>query len=215
VCLGRFLLLDQTLERMIQRFEDEYPETKLATLEVVNDLGAPNQAMADASLLSASVDSNPLSTVMSADDEFMPDGETAEHSAVRMHRSPSSTSLVSKAFTDEEGRMHRFGQNLRREVLKPTPADDNLHGAGGDDAAEPTHFVSLHARLDELRGEEIRQRVEKDGVDIVIRQLGINAHDLMSLKEQDPEGFEAFRSSQLAAQINGGMIDRDSNALEE
>jgi len=205
-------MLDQTLQRMIQRFEDEYPETKVPDPlpPVPNGIPSPDPSMADASLLSASIDSNGLATVNSAE-EYFPSSEdksTADALAAKLSRTPSNTSLASKLFTDEEGRMHRFGQNLRREILKPTGVDDHLHGTSTSDQPELESLAALRARLEELGGDEIRQKVEHDGADNVVRELGINARELLTLKETDPEGFEAFRSSQLAAQVNAGIIER-------
>lgn len=211
-------MLDQTLQRMIQRFEDEYPETKVPDPlpPVSNGIPSPDPSMGDTSVLSASVDSNGLATVNSAE-EYFPgeDGPSAEQRAARLSRTPSNTSLASKLFTDEEGRMHRFGQNLRREILKPTGVDDHLHGTSKDDKPEHESLAALRSRLEELGGDEIRQRVEHDGADNVVRELGINAQELLVMKEQDPEGFEAFRNSQLAAQINAGIIERDEKAAQE
>lgn len=202
-------MLDQTLQRMIQRFEDEYPETKVpdSIPPAANGMPSPNPSVGDTSILSASVESNGLATINSAE-EYFPgeDGAPAERNA-KLSRTPSNTSLASKLFTDEEGRMHRFGQNLRREVLKPTGVDDHLHGTSTDDAPELESLAVLRSRLEELGGEEIRQQVERNGADNVVRQLGINAQELLIMKREDPIGFEAFSNSQLAAQINSGRYE--------
>lgn len=209
---GRLLFLDQTLQRMIQRFEDEYPETKIASPPTANGMPSPDPSLADASLLSGSVDSNGLMKMTSAEEYFPDDADASRDSYnMKLSRTPSNTSLAAKAFTEEEGRMHRFGQTIRREVLKPTGLDDNLHGTRMDDAPEPAHLAALRAKLEELRGEDIRSKVEKDGVDNVVRELGLNVQELMTLREQDPEGFETFKNSQLAAQINAGLIDTSGN----
>jgi hypothetical protein len=203
---GRLFHLDQTLQRMIQRFEDEYPETKILSTSppTVNGLPSPDPSL-DQSLLSASVDSNgPLRLTDSA--EYFPGGrEPQDEHALKLSRTPSNTSLAAKAFTDEEGRMHRFGQNLRREVLKPTGIEDNLHGSTAT-STDPPHIAALRDKLEDLKGDDIRFRVEKEGADAVIHALGINVQELLMLKEEDPAGFEAFKESQLAAQINSGFF---------
>lgn len=210
----RLHFLDQTLQRMIQRFEDEYPETKVASPPMPNGMPSPDPSLADASLLSESVDSNGLMKMNSAE-EYFPDEPEApgESYVMKLSRTPSNTSLAAKAFTEEEGRMHRFGQTMRREVLKPTGLDDALHGTRRDDGPEPAHLAALRTKLEEFRGEDIRTRVERDGADNVVRELGINAQELMTLREEDPEGFESFRNSQLAAQINAGLIDTTSHPM--
>jgi hypothetical protein len=202
------MFLDQTLQRMIQRFEDEYPETKVpSTLpSALNGMPSPDPSV-DASILSASVDSNGMIKLTDSEEYFPP--EPKDDFAVRLTRTPSNTSLASKAITNEEGRMHRFGQTIRREVLKPTGIDDNLHGTRATDS-DPPHLAVLRDKLEELRGEDIRYRVEKEGADNIIRELGVNAQELLALQEQDPEGFNAFRESQLAAQINAGLVPQNN-----
>ncbi|KAL2418004.1 hypothetical protein ABEF95_004453 [Exophiala dermatitidis] len=216
----RLFFLDQTLQRMIQRFEDEYPEAKhlASSPPGPNGLPSPDPSI-DVSLLSASVDSNGLMRMASGEEEYFPndaDGRKDELE-VNLPRRPSTTSLVSKAFTEEEGRMHRFGQSVRRELLKPTGTDDILHGTTVDDPAESAHLAALRLKLEELKGEDIRCKVERDGPDNVIRQLGVSAQELLMLRANDPEGFETFKESQLAAQINAGLIDvegHDEHAIQ-
>ncbi|KIV84109.1 hypothetical protein PV11_06082 [Exophiala sideris] len=204
----RLFHLDQTLQRMIQRFEDEYPQTKTATASISNGNGvpSPDPSMVDESLLSGSVDSNGLARMTSAE-EYFPDSEPQDPYAIRLSRRNSTASLAAKAFTDEEGRMHRLGQSIRREVLRPTGIDDNLHGTSTEDDPEPPHLAALRAKLEQVKGEDLRRRVEREGADSVLRELGVNAQELLTLRETDPEGFEAFRKSQMAAQINAGMIN--------
>ncbi len=89
-----------------------------------------------------------------------------------------------------------------------------MHGSKKGDT-DPPHLAALRAKLDEFKGEDIRDRVEKEGSDHVIRQLGLNVQELLLLREQDPEVFEAFSTSQLAAQINTGMFDPEHNDNQE
>lgn len=181
---GRLFFLDQTLQNMIQRFEDEYPETKIPSLPSSTPPQTStslSSSMADTSQLSASLESNGLYKVPSPEDDAFEPDPSDERYAIKLNRTPSNTSLASRAFTEEEGRMHRFGQSMRREVLKPTGTDDYEHGTSIDDTPEPAYIAALRARLETFRGEEIRQKVEQEGVDNVIRRLGINAQELMML----------------------------------
>ena len=178
---------------MIQRFEDEYPETKLLSTSPPTANGMPSP-----SILSISNGSN------GAEYFGSPPARKDDH-ALKLLRTPSGTSVAAKAYTEEEGRMHRFGQTMRREVLKSTGIEDNLHGTS-ENSTDPPHLAALRSKLEELNGEDIRLRVERDGADNVIRELGLNAQELLMLREQDPQGFEAFRESQLAAHINAGLM---------
>jgi hypothetical protein len=193
---------------MIQRFEDEYPETKTDTTSSnANGMYSPDPSIGDPSLLSTSVGSDGLMKMTSAEEYFPGDSERRESYAIKLSRTASETSLAARAFTNEEGRMHRLGQSIRREVLKPTGMDDNLHGTSTDDDPEAPHLAAVRAKFEQLRGEDIRAKVERDGADSVLTELGLNAQELLALRKTDPEGFETFRKSQLAAQINSGRID--------
>lgn len=159
-------------------------------------------------MLSASIGSNGLSS-----DEYINENplETEDTYSVKLTRTSSNTSLAAKAQTREEGRMLRFGQSLRRDLLKPTGTDDYQHGTSVNDAPESEHLSALRAKLEAFQGEEIRRIVEARGADDVIRELGINAEELMALQKEDPEGFQAFKQSQLAAQINAGILPGPSS----
>jgi hypothetical protein len=189
---------------MIQRFEDEYPESKVPTLPstpglAINGVGSLGSSFADNSVLSASADSNGLSKIPSAE-EYMEENENRE--SLKLSRTGSNTSLAAKALTSEEGRMHRLGQTFRREVLRPTQIDDELHGTSVDDPPEEPAMAALRSKLDNLRGDELRQRVNSDGVEAVINELKLNIEELRALQKDDPEGFEMFKNSQLMADMN-------------
>lgn len=190
---------------MIQRFEDEYPESKVPALPSspahVNEVGSMGSSFADTSVLSASTDANGLSKVQSAE-EYIEESEDREPYALKLLRTSSNTSLAAKALTSEEGRMHRLGQTFRREVLKPAQMDDELHGTSESDPPEEPAMAALRSKLENLRGEELRQKVNHEGVDKVISDLKINMNELRALQQEDPAGFEAFQESQMAAQLN-------------
>ena len=135
----------------------------------------------------------------------------AEHDpdpySLKLSRTDSNQSLA-RALTQEEGRMHRFGQSFRREVLKPTGTDDLLHGTSVNDDPESGAFAALRARLEGYTGEEMREEVEKRGVDHVVHELGIDLQQLRLLEREDPEAFAKLKDSQLAAQLNAGMLDQ-------
>jgi hypothetical protein len=201
--------LDQTLARMIQRFEDEYPESKIPPMPIAtqrpetSDLTSLGPNLADASVLSASVGSDTLAQVPSSE-EYMAAENEEESYGIKMSRTSSNTSLAAKAYTNEEGRMHRFGQGMRREVLRPTGMTDYAHGTFDTDPAEPSHLAALRKTLEELQGEEIRERVEREGGEKVIAELGVSARELRELEEEDPEGFEKFKGARFAMALNSG-----------
>jgi hypothetical protein len=212
--LGRLQFLDSTLERIILRFEQEYPETKVVPLPSppdrrnVFDFHQPpgssslGSSAAGTSQLSSSVDSNGITRVLSPEEAV--DGEVEDNDLHTLHiaRSGSTASLAAKAQMQEEGQMHRFGQKFRREIMRPTGMLDYEHGTTTEDEPEPAHMAKLRSQLEQYSGEAYRKEIEAKGVDRVIKELGFNMEELRMLEKQDPEGFEKFRQAQLAAEIN-------------
>ena len=199
--IERLLFLDSTLERMIQRFEDEYPETRINSPASANDddFGADSLPSLIANLPDHedAFDSNEASNegmVATDDDER----------TVRMpiSRHDSDVNLASRRLGQEEGRLHRFGQQIRRDILRPLE-QDYQHGTTGSEVDQP-HIQKLRQTLEGLKGEEIKEAVEARGAAAVLKELGATAEELLVLQQQDPEGFEKFREAQLIAQHNMG-----------
>lgn len=191
----RLYYLDQTLERIIQRFEDEYPDAKPVVshapdFDVSTPLDTPNL-----SRMSTIQDSNSNHSSTLAPDIYS--------SELKHSPSASSTSLASKALTHEEGRMLKFGQTMRREMLRPVGQDDYFHGTSVDDSPEPAHLTALRERLNGLSGEEVRHKVESEGADNVVKELQISAEELRYLAREDPARFEALRNCSLLNESQG------------
>lgn len=206
---------------MIQRFEDEYPECKLPTPPSEStaiapthpDLDSRASSYADASILSASTETNGLDRTASGE-EGLDDAD--EPLALKLSRTSSNTSLASRALTHEEGRMHRYGQSVRREIaLAHNPTTDDDDGTfptttsatmTTDEArTEASRLKALQERISNMRGEEIAHFHEKcnvDGVEKALVDLGVTAQELLAMERSDPEAFERFRESQVAARIN-------------
>jgi hypothetical protein len=212
--IGRLQFLDSTLERIILRFEQEYPEAKLDPLPSppdrrnVFDFHQPpgssplGPSPANVSQPSGSVNSNGISHTLSSEAAVDAELEDNDPHVVHLTRNGSNASLAAKAQIQEEGQMHRFGQQFRRELMRPTGMLGYEHGTPGEGGPEPAHVAKLRAQLEEYPGEAYRKEVEEKGVDRAIKELGYNMEELRMLKEQDPEGFETFRQAQLAAELN-------------
>jgi hypothetical protein len=211
----RLLFLDQTLEGMIKRFEDEFPETRLPTAVTSPPLPDMTQVSpSDSMELNTGDGQGSLSdaepTLVEAtfsDDE--------DHIRPMISRHNSDVSLASRALSQEEGRMHRFGQQFRRDILKPE-SEDHAHGTTGRED-QPRHLQLLRAMVEGLGGEEIKNRINAQGADAVLAELDNEASTLKrELMEQDPEAWEAFRESQEAAQRNTRLagLERNVSAIE-
>lgn len=200
---------------MIQRFEDEYPECKIPAPAsearisdtVQPDLDSHASSYADASILSASSETNGLSSINSGEEAF---DDADEPLALKLSRTPSTASLASKALTHEEGRMHRYGQSVRREIaLASNPANAPTATMTSDEArTEASRLKALEERINNMPGEVIAQFREKchnDGLENALADIGVTAQELLGMERSDPEAFEKFRESQVAARINAGV----------
>lgn len=195
--------MDITLHRMIQRFEDEYPETRLPPQPVPMSAlpETSSQHSGEDGTGSSAINGNLSSSFM--DNENAIDDEEGEQEGFPLSRSSSMTSMHARAMTSEEGHVHRLGQNLRRDLLK-TPDRQ-----GEDDEEDDLHLAALRERLERLHEEQSRPFHTEEAFE----KLGSTVDELWAYQQQDAEGFEKFKQSQIAAQINSGLR-RESSSSE-
>lgn len=187
---------------MIRRFETEFPETRLPS--AVTSPPLPDVPETSRVSPAESID---LSAAQGSDSEpaLIEAPPSDDEGGIRpvLSRHNSDVSLASKALSQEEGRMHRFGQKFRRDILKPDGEGED--GTTGQEAT-PAHLQLLRAMVEGLGGEEIRRKIEARGQDFMLEELENDASELRrQLIDADPEGWEKFRESQEAAQRNVGM----------
>jgi len=106
--LGRLVFLDQTVERMIKRFEDEYPETRLDSNDTSPPSEGPTISDSTAALEAQGLDTEQaqLETAVSDDEDVAIWPTLSRHN--------SDVSLTSKVLSQEEGRMLRSREILTR-----------------------------------------------------------------------------------------------------
>jgi len=183
---------------MIKRFEDEYPETRLPSRSPppLNPLHA---SPSETSILSRSAD---------ADNEPDHDDEEGLIARPMLSRHNSDVSLASKALAQEEGRMHRFGQKFRRDIIAVGPDGASAEGAGQGAEGQhwEPHLEVLRGMIEEMGGEEMKRKIEEGGQEAVLRELRTDASTLReTIIRDDPEGWERFRSAQEAAMLNASV----------
>lgn len=207
---GRLLFLDSTLERMIQRFEDEYPECRLeprlpdpsTPLIITDDEPSPSPSSlnplptANTSIDADSINEHPLTSIRTP-----------------LMRRDSDVSLASRFLGQEEGRMHRIGQNIRREILRPQSLDF-LHGTTGDET-DSAAVSELRCKLEGLEGPVLRECLEKVGPEELVRRYGGGEEQLLRLRKEDPEGFERFMESQDKVMANLRLGKGEDEELRE
>lgn len=212
---------------MIQRFEDEYPETRLQTTDA---------ASSHSSIPSTSPPVSSVPTVSTHHTEVFgnPESDEDEPKALRS-RHNSDVSLASRALSLEEGRLHRLGHRVRTELInasRPSSShSDQANISGTMDVHDlPEHLIALKEKFLTYSGEEIRQMTESVGWEKAFDHIVDNAEQLKQLREEDPEEFEKFRLTQIAAlknrnpevhgpdekKANGILVDsKDECAVED
>ncbi|GAM85903.1 hypothetical protein ANO11243_039130 [Dothideomycetidae sp. 11243] len=224
----RLMFLDQTLQGMIQRFEDEFPECRLA-------LPAPNREGSMASSFNSAAFSDGPTVESSAAPikGYGTEGDSDEDDVVKLSARPSrrgsEVSLASRALSKEEGRMHRLGHGIRQDILKassPANGPSSPHGeeastveggtsaaAGGsgeeNKALDEAHLAELTERLEHLSGGEVRSILDETGSwTAIMDKVGASIQDLRLMQERDPHGWEKFVESQIAARENKGLSEK-------
>lgn len=183
---GRLLFLDETLTNIIHRFETEYPETRVPQPSQVAD-----EHVADdpSSVPAATLPDEPT---LSDPEDLDPEGPPDSPTTISLPRRPSEISLSARNnMSREEGRAHRFGQQLHREVLPPQ-REDYLHGTTGHEQ-EAEHLTMLRQKLLAIPGEDIQRRLnEYANPEAAVRSLSRDAEALERLMREDGEGFRRF-----------------------
>ena len=191
----RLQFLDTTLQRMIQRFEDEYPETRLpkpttTASPAFYSNGSNSSLDPTTSTQPADLPSNPASPDLE-DDHSSPLIRPSS-----LSRRSSSPSLASRQ-AQEEGRMHRFGQRIKRDILRPE-TQDYAHGTTGTEV-EAEYLKDLRRRIESFEGSEIKDKVERMGPEAVYEAIGATAEELAVMEKNDPEGFAKIKEVRGAA----------------
>ncbi|CCU76477.1 cell wall biogenesis protein Mhp1 [Blumeria hordei DH14] len=189
----RLLFLDETLDGIIRRFEDEFPETRL--------LSRTTSSAGSSRIIQTGSDENDSTELETPDCEMEPiDIETQvlndNSSCLRpvISRHNSDVSLASRALGEEEGRIHRYGQQLKRSILNPDGSEINDKSVLVE---WPVHLEMLRGMMEGMGGEEIKERILTEGHSTLFEELDNKSSALhQKLKSQDPEAWEKFVHSQ-------------------
>ncbi|KAI9718848.1 MAG: hypothetical protein M1828_006537 [Chrysothrix sp. TS-e1954] len=233
LAIGRLQFLEQTLQGMIQRFEDEFPECRVGSPDERPSTSGPSffplsnslppqtgsdtepversvsphasQLSSDSekSMEAESTGSHPTDTDVSRD-SFDPkffDFRSSVFGSVASRRA-SETSMAARAQSFEEGRMHRLGQRMRRDVLPPKGQDDHLHRTSVADAPEPTYIAALRRQLEAFPGEDLKEKVLKQGLEATVAEFSQKAEVL-----KESEGIWPTSSEQKTQEKNNVVVE--------
>lgn len=164
----RLSFLDQTLQSMISRFEEEYPETRVVP-------ASPRAPSVTSSNEPAPLSLNTQEPAKISDDEDeLDDDERAFRPAVS--RRNSDVSLASRALGLEEGHLHRLGQRMRREVVDSPIADAPQMPFSARDE-EAARMKTLQEKLESISGPELKSLVEHDGMYLTLKFARYDEND--------------------------------------
>lgn len=193
------VFLNHTIEGIIQRFEDEFPDTRIDAQAAV-----PEQVKAPAPDNRASISSGEVEPVFVSDNEEL---ETELKSPMRS-RSNSIISSTSKALADEEGRALRVGHKFRRGFLRPAHYD--LLTSSVANEAEQT--LLIQNVLDDLgpAGEDLRRKAAAQGAIAMFHEDKDEV--FRRLRDLDPVYWDRFIEAQEKARANVQVADAAKEA---
>ncbi|KAI0453407.1 RNI-like protein [Xylaria acuta] len=188
----RLVFLDQTIEGIINRFEDEFPDTRQS--EESNE--APSGPSSTAPAPNPSPEPHEIESFALSDTE---DIETELRPAIRS-RSSSIISHTSKVFSEEEGRALRVGHKFRRSFM--SPQQFNQLNSDEEISNNPHHVKLVTSLMEDLMEdyEGIRKRVEEKGIVKAFEEDKVNIWKL--LRDKDPQYWDVFLESQEKARAN-------------
>lgn len=195
----RLLFLQKTLDGIIKRFEDEFPETKEESDSAVS-VSPPDTQLDKTptcnSLSSGEVDPEHVAGGSDGD----PDEDMDMDLRPGLPRTSSNVSLTSQALDREEGWALRSGHKFRSGWM--TSEQYQLLSSAGLEALEKDahQLAILNDLIDELDNEEIKRLREEKGV---VRLFHENRHMIVdACREADPEYWSRFVESQEKAKAN-------------
>ncbi|KAI2623776.1 RNI-like protein [Xylaria nigripes] len=196
----RLVFLDQTIEGIIARFEDEFPDTRQP-----DDVNAVSHPRSITSESDTSPEPHEVELGNLSDTEYV---ETELRSAA-LSRSNSTISHTSKAFSEEEGRALRAGHKFRRSLM--SQKQFNILNGDKEIGNDAQHVRLVTDLMEDLMEdyENIRKRVKEVGIVKAFEEDKDNVWKL--LRDKDPQYWDVFLESQEKARAN---IKVDPNAAK-
>ncbi|TFB04425.1 MAP protein [Trichoderma ghanense] len=189
--LRKLIFLDETLQGIIKRFEDEYPDTR----EYADDSQASSQPEAEVLSSSPPTLDDPVAGGSDPEDE----GELGVRPTLSR-----SNSILGKQLAEEEGRVHRAGHRFRSAFTEHIDLLTTLD----DVEKDPKHAHVLGEIAEEVGGEFLELAKKKGAVHAFKEDRDIL---FAALKESDPEYWERFVEAQRKARANINLPAAEKN----
>lgn len=194
VNLRKLTFLDDTLQGIINRFEDEYPDTREHADDVALQVRASQR---ETEVLSSSPPTMDDAAVAGSDLED--DGELQAPKPLSR-----TNSILGKQLAEEEGRVHRAGHRFRSAFTQHL----DLLATIDDVENDPKHVHVLGDLAEDVGGEFLELSKQKG----VVRAFKENKDILFAaLKESDPEYWERFVEAQGKARANINLPASEKN----
>lgn len=212
----RLLFLSRTLDGIIKRFEDEFPETKEAADSAVS-LSAPESNPLEKTPTRTSLSSIEAEREPSAgasDNEDDPTTSEVRTGVGRLSRQSSNLSLSSLRLNREEGHAHRAGHKFRVGWMLTSEQYQLLASTALEDMEKnPALTRVFNEMLDELGDEELLRLREEKGV---LRVFQEHRQSIVNLyREADPEYWARFVESQEKARANVMPLEQQQQQQQQ
>ena len=194
--LRKLVFLDETLQGIIKRFEDEFPDTREPADEERKESSSSGEA--EKPQVPPGLPSEDSAIVVSDGED-----ESEIHPPKALSR---SNSMLSRELAEEEGRVHRVGHRFRSGFVVQENSD--LIRIIDDIAADPKHSRMLQNLAEDIGGEML-ERVHAEGTVTAFKDKDLVYR---SMRDSDPEHWGRFIDSQRKARANISLDDESAIA---
>ncbi|KAI8718652.1 hypothetical protein NCS52_00644600 [Fusarium sp. LHS14.1] len=194
--LRRLTFLDDTLQGIIKRFEDEYPDTREEPIKPTRPRAETKGAV-----------EAPI--VLPPEDPSFALSDNEDDSELNAAGALSRSNSMAKTLAEEEGRILRAGHRFRVGFFKQEQMD--LFSTIDDISSDPKHVRMLSELAEDIGGELYEIVKEKGPVRAFKEHRDIA---LKSMEESDPEHWEHFAEAQHKAAANI-TVPKNTEALNK
>lgn len=200
--LRKLVFLDDTLQGIIHRFEDEYPDAREPVAE-----GKPaTKAHAD----SAADEGSPGARAVEDSGAIMSDNEDENeiHGPKTLSR---SNSMLSRVLAKEEGRVHRAGHRFRSGVVRQEQID--LVKTIDEIGTDPKHVRLLTELAEDIGGDFLEQVKTKGTIEAFKENKDSLLYSMRNL-DPDTDHWERFVEAQKKALANKMSVSGEEKPRE-
>ncbi|WXC43631.1 hypothetical protein QX201_003377 [Fusarium graminearum] len=182
--LRRLIFLDETLQGIIKRFEDEYPDTR-------EDATPPRRPRAGTKGIEE------LPTILPLEDSALALSDNEDEGEIRAGKPLSRSNSMAKILVEEEGRILRAGHRFRAGFFKQEQID--LLSTIDDIGSDPMHVGMLTEMAEDIGGELLELVKAKGAVRAFKEDRDVA---LKCMAASDPEHWERFVDAQNKSRAN-------------